>query len=108
MSEKIKLVQGDNLPYILLALTNSDGTPLDVSGATVQVSFREAGTTTVLAVLPCMNVTDGTDGQVQFNFPGTTLDVDPGMYEGEIEIDFGGLRQTIYDILKFSVRAQFA
>jgi hypothetical protein len=107
MSERIKLVQGDNLPYIKLALTNADGTALDVSDGTVTVHFRASGSTTTLSVLTCTNVTDGTDGQVQFNFPGTTLDVPEGSYEGEIAVDFTGLVQTVYSTLKFTVRADF-
>ncbi|MFM7012545.1 MAG: hypothetical protein ACKO0Z_24980 [Betaproteobacteria bacterium] len=108
MSEKIKLVQGDNLPYIRLNLTNADGTALDVSGGVVKVYFRAAGTTVILTTLQCQFVTDGSDGVVQFNFPGDTLNVPAGSYEGEVEVDLGGNIQTIYDILKFSVRAQFA
>ena len=107
MTEKIKLVQGDNLPYIKLSLKNADGTALDVSDATVEVHFRAAGATTTLSILSCSNVGDGTDGVVQFNFPGSTLDVEEGLYEGEIKIDFAGLTQTVYNVLKFSVRADF-
>ena len=107
MTERIKLVQGDNLPYIKLGLTNADGTALDVSDGTVTVHFRAAGTTDTLSILTCANVNDGTDGLVQFNFPGTTLDVPEGQYEGEITIDFTGLVQTVYSVLKFTVRADF-
>lgn len=107
MSDKIKLVQGDQRPYIKLNLTNSDGTPLNVSSAVVEVKFRAAGSTTILSTIVCSKVTDGTDGVVMFNFPGTTLNVTPGLYEGEININFGSESQTVYDVLKFSVRAHF-
>lgn len=108
MSDKIKLVQGDNRPYIRLTLKDADGAAINLSGATVSVYFRAAGTTTVLATLACTLVSGGTTGQVTFNFPGTTLNVDPGLYEGEVTIDFGGEVQTVYDVLKFQVRQQFA
>jgi hypothetical protein len=108
MSNTIKLVQGDNLPYIRIALKNADETPLDVSSATVAVKFRAAGTTTTLSTLNCSFVTDGTDGLVLFNFPGTTLNVDAGSYEGEIEINFVGQIQTVYNLLKFTVREDFS
>lgn len=106
----IPLVQGDNLPYISLTLTdNATGSVLNVSGAVVRVYFRAVGQTTVLATLFCIPLLpDGSDGRVKFYFPGTTLDVPEGMYEGEIEVDFGGLKQTVYETLKFRVRAQFA
>ena len=104
----IKLVQGDNLPYIKLTLFNPDGTAIDVSSATVTVKFRAVNTTTVLSTLSCTNVTDGTDGVVKFYFPNNTLLVDPGQYEGEIEINFAGLHQTVYNVLNFLVRSQFS
>jgi hypothetical protein len=104
----IKLVQGDNLPFIRMTLSNPDGTAVDVSSATVTVKFRAVNTTTVLSTITCTNVTDGTDGVVKFNFPGNTLDVDPGQYEGEVEIDFAGLHQTVYNVINFLVRQQFS
>jgi len=107
MSDKIKLVQGDNRPYIKLTLKNSDNTAVDVSSATVVVKFRAAGSTTTISTISCSKPNGGTDGVVIFNFPGTTLNVSPGSYEGEVEINFGNDVATVYDILKFSVRAQF-
>jgi hypothetical protein len=104
----IKLVQGDNRPYIRLTLTSPDGDTINVSTATVVVKFRRAQTTNVLATLPCAKPNGGSDGVVVFNFPGATLDVPPGAYEGEIEINFdGGEVQTVFDVLQFNVRAEF-
>lgn len=111
MSTPIKLVQGDQRPFVRLSLTNADGTPLDVSAAAaVVVYFRKAGVgNPILATLACTKPNGGADGVVQFNFPGTTLSVDPGQYEGEVEVTFAdATKQTVYDILKFTVRAQFA
>lgn len=109
MSEKIYLVSGDTLPYVKLTLKNADGTALDVSATTVVVHFRAAGSTSVLADLTCTKPNGGTDGVVQFNFPSPTLSVSPGLYEGEVEVQYpGGNRQTVYDTLKFQVRQQFA
>ena len=109
MSDKIYLVSGDTLPYVKLTLKNADGTVLDVSTATVVVHFRAAGTTTVLSDLPCTKPNGGSDGVVQFNFPAPALSVDPGLYEGEVEVIYpGNNRQTVYDVLKFQVRQQFA
>lgn len=108
MSEKIKLVQGDNRPYITLTLRDADGTPINLNGATVNVYFRAVGTTQVLSTIPCTLVGGGTSGVVTFNFPGATLNVPAGMYEGEVTINFGSEVQTIYEVLKFQVREQFA
>ncbi len=111
MAERIKLVQGDNLPYIRLTLTDPlTGAAINVSDVDVivRVYFRAAGSTTVLSTITCEKVDGGTTGIVRFNFTGGVLDVEPGQYEGEVEIDFDGQIQTIYDVLKFNVRSQFA
>lgn len=107
MSQTIKLVKGDNRPYIQVRLKDVNNQPIDLDGATVRVYFRAVGTDTVLSTIPCSIVGDPEDGEIVFNFPGNTLDVEPGLYEGEIEIDFGGEVQTVYQVLKFNVRDQF-
>lgn len=108
---RIKLVQGDNLPYIRLTLTDPvTGEAINVSDAStiVRVYFRAAGSDTILNTITCEKVNGGTTGIVRFNFSNGVLDVDPGFYEGEVEIDFDGQFQTVYDVLKFNVRSQFA
>lgn len=110
MAERIKLVQGDTYPWINLTLTDRvSGGALDLSSATttVRVYFRAAGTTTILSTLACQKVGGGTTGQVRFNFPSAALDVPAGPYEGEVEVDFNGETQTVYEVLKFVVRSQF-
>lgn len=110
MAERIKLVQGDNYPWINLTLTDQvTGLGIDLSQAStvVRVYFRAAGTTNVLSTLTCQKVDGGGTGQVKFNFPGSTLDVAAGSYEGEVEVDFDGAKQTVFEVLKFSVRSQF-
>lgn len=107
MTQRIKLVSGDNRPYIKLTLKDADGVPINLDGSTVRVYFRATGTDTILSVLTCSLINGGVTGQCSFNFPGATLDVEPGPYEGEIEIDFGPERQTVYDVLRFQVREQF-
>lgn len=110
MAGKIKLVTGDNLPYVRLTLTDPNtGNPINVSNPDIEVKvyFRAAGSETVLATLTCNKVDGGTNGVVRFGFPGNTLNVEPGLYEGEVEIDFDGQKQTIYEVLKFVVREQF-
>ena len=107
MTTKIKLVTGDNLPYVRLTLTNEDGTPIDLSAGTttVNVYFREVGGSTT-TTLSCTKLNGGSDGRVQFTF-GSAL-TKAGRFEGEVEIDFNGQKQTVYEPLKFTVREQFA
>ncbi len=108
MAEKIRLVQGDNLPRVVVELADQvSGDPIDLTQLDAAVlKFRAAGGSGVLAVLP-MLVVDAEKGALSFGFPGATLDVPAGDYEGEIEMDFGGDIQTLYELLKFKVRPQF-
>lgn len=108
MSDKIKLVQGDTRPYIRLTLKDADSQTINVHDATVRLKFRALGSTNTLFNVTAIKPQGGTDGVVVFGFPPGALNVDAGLYEGEIEIDFGGGDvQTVYDTLKFTVRAQF-
>ena len=110
MADTIKLVSGDNYPLIQLTLTDdSTGDPMDLSPATttVTVKFRAQGSTTLLSTLACTKVAGGSTGIVTFYFPTTELDVAAGMYEGEIVVDQNSLIQTVYDTLRFKVRADF-
>lgn len=109
-ADVIRLVKGDERPVIVLTLTDDvTGSPIDLSlgTTTVSVKFRLAGSTTVSSTIACSKVGNGTDGRVQFSFVGGVLDVDPGMYEGEIVINFTGEIQTVYDTLRFTVRENF-
>jgi hypothetical protein len=109
MSRAIKLVRNDNRPYVSVTLRDGNKDPLDLTDATdVRVYFRATGSETVLSTITCSMESPKTSGVIRFNFPGNTLDVEPGPYEGEIEIDFGGETQTVFDVLKFNVRDQFA
>lgn len=106
----IRLVKGDERPVIVVTLTDDvTGNPIDLSvgTTTVSVKFRQAGTTTVLSTISCSKLSGGTTGQVQFSFVGGVLDVDPGTYEGEIVIDFNGEVQTVFDVMRFTVRENF-
>ena len=126
MAEKIKLVQGDNLPSLIVQVTKDDGSgPLDLRGSTVVMKFRASGATTIKDTLTGVliagyddgsgninnqspyNLSDGRGGRVEFTWGTASLDT-AGNYEGEIEIAFAnGQIQTAYEKLKFSVREQF-
>lgn len=116
MSHVHKVVQGDTLPVIYLTLrdaaTGERNDPdswaaIDVSAATAIVMyFRKVGSKTLLSTITVSTVTDGTDGRCYFTWPTGALAVDPGLYEGEIELTFGSDKQTIYELLKFKVREQ--
>tara|TARA_B100000282_G_scaffold295809_1_gene275933 strand:+ start:518 stop:1192 length:675 start_codon:yes stop_codon:yes gene_type:complete len=109
MAETIKVVQGDELPQIVLTLTDDTANSplnLSLSSTSVFIRFKKRGTTTTLSTISTTKSTDGSDGKVTFNFAGGVLDVDPGEYEGEIVVNYNGTLQTVYDLLKFRVRAK--
>lgn len=113
MADTIRLVKGDSKPVIILTLTDeSTDSPYDLSPVIVSVSvrFRKANSTTLLATIGCSNVTDGTDGKVQFDFSGGVLtNVDAGQYEGEVVVSTSGAgTQTVYETLSFRVRDNLA
>ncbi len=108
MAEKIKLVQGDTKPQIKVTITDeTTGDPVDITDSTPRLNFRAANTTTVLTTLTG-TVTDGVNGECVFVWTSGALDVDPGDYEGEVEITFDdNTIQTVYDLIKFKLRQDF-
>jgi len=126
MSDRILLVQGDTLPQLTVTITQDDdaGAPVDISLATVRLKFRLVGSTTLKATLVGELLTGyddgsgvvnenppydglGVGGRVRFTWGLNDLDT-AGSYEGEVEVASPGAQvQTVYDKLKFKVRAQF-
>lgn len=128
-SDRIKLVQGDTRPQIKAVISDeTTGGLVDISGSSVKLRFRAGGTTTTLFTLTgylqagiedaAGNVTQnlvgqtyalaGSGGRVAFQFLTGQLNIDPGYYEGEIEVTFSDTSiQTVYAPLKFQLRAQF-
>jgi hypothetical protein len=110
MSEKIKLVKDDTRPALVCTLTDeTTQAPINISGATVRLKFRQVGSTSLQATVTGA-VVDGPAGQVAF-YPASApemLQGPAGDYEGEIEITFADDQvQTVYDLLKFKVREDF-
>ena len=108
---KINLVQGDTGPQIKVTLTRSDtGLVEDVSDATIKMHFRKQDTTSVLFSLTNQSSPDQQDlGVCIFIFSSGQLDVDAGYYEGEVEVVFqSGTRETVYEVVEFYVREDFA
>lgn len=112
MAEKIKLVQGDTGPQVRLTLTDDiTGDAINLTGATVTLHFRALGGTSPLFSRQIyVNPQTTTEGKAVITWAEGDLNVEPGEYEGEIEIFWAGtgLRQTLYDMLKFKVRGDVA
>jgi|GEM_PF-869924 len=126
MSTKIKLVQGDTKPQIKCVITDeATGIVQNIAGATALLKFRAAGSQTIITtltgvLLPGLELNDGsisiegpyltagTGGRVIF-LPTLMMTNNPaGNYEGELEVTFADASvQTVYALLKFSLREQF-
>lgn len=121
--DTIFLVKGDDKPDINLSLKDSNTAkpgftldptdsdtwgPIDLTDVVVTVNFRLLGSTLLLDTLSCINVGPFTAGVTDMSWNLTTLDVDPGTYEGEIVLTYtSGRIQTLYDKLKFKIRDDF-
>lgn len=108
MADTYKYVQGDTGPQIQVVITSADGAAADLTGGTVTLHFRAAGTTTVL-FSRTLALLDATNGKAILQWQTGDLNVDAGNYEGELEtVLSSGLRETRYEILKFKIREDFA
>jgi hypothetical protein len=111
MAETFRYVKGDNGPQLQVVLTNEDDdTPVNLTGGTVTLHFRAAGETTVLFSRDFFISTDNAPlGIAILQWQDNDLDVGAGVYEGEIEVvRASGLRETLFEKLKFRVRDEFA
>ena len=111
MATSFNYVQGDTSPQIRLTFTDEDtGTATDLTNATVTLHFRVLGETSVLFSRELyVNPDEADEGIAIIQWQSTDLDRDAGVYEGEIEVvKSSGLRETIYDTLRFRIREDFA
>lgn len=111
MATSFNYVQGDTGPQIRLLLTNDDtNTPTNLTGATATLHFRAAGDTTVLfSRLLYINSSNATAGEAILQWQTSDLDQVAGVYEGEVEVvKADGLRETLYETLRFRIREDFA
>jgi hypothetical protein len=112
MSEKIYLVQGDsNRPQVEATITNENtGLAVSLTDATlVEMKFRLVGSSTLQATITG-SITNAANGVVVFPMSSAAMSGEPGNYEGEIQITFGGGSpgvQTVYDTLQFRLREDF-
>jgi|TARA_B110000908_G_scaffold143342_1_gene172227 hypothetical protein len=111
MAQVFKYVQGDTGPQIRVTLTNEDdNAPVDLTSATVTLHFREAGAESVLFSRAFfINPDTASNGVAVLQWATDDLEVDAGTYEGEIEVvRSSGVRETLFDKLKFKIREDFA
>ncbi len=110
MSEIYQLVKDDTAPQIKATLTRDDtGTAIDCSDGTVSLFFRKKGGTSLLFTLVSSDVGNNLENGIAiFAFGSNNLAIDPGYYEGEIQITFAsGIIETVFEVLNFQVRGDF-
>ena len=104
------LVQGDTGPQIKVTVTRDEtGDVVDMSGATVYLKIRPKNSKTLSLTLTATDVgTNLASGIAIFVFSDGDLDIEPGNYEGEVEINFtDGSIETVYELVELFVREDF-
>jgi hypothetical protein len=110
MATSFKYVQGDTGPQIKLTLTQGDSdTPVDLTGASVVLNFRAAGESNVLFSRGLLvSSSTASQGIATLQWQTDDLNQEAGTYEGEVEVVLAtGLRETLFDLLKFKIREDF-
>jgi hypothetical protein len=121
-SQTLNIVVGDTLPVLTFTVRDSNTAasgqtldpneqttwaPIDLTGAAVKLLVREVGNTDDAPVELAGTLTDADGGVVAVAFDADTFPA-AGVYEGELQITFaGGGIQTVVDLIKFKVRAEF-
>ena len=111
MATSFNYVQGDTGPQIKVTLVDEEtNTATNLTGGSVTLHFRAVGETTVLFSRALYVNPDTADtGVAIVQWQANDLNQEAGTYEGELEIvKASGLRETLYDTLRFRIREDFA
>lgn len=106
----IRLVRNDTGPQLRFTLTDSTtGSAVDLTGATVTLHFRAVNSGVLLFSRPASVIPPATAGIAVLQWSVGDLDQDAGEYEGEVEIVLASaVRETIFNVLQFELRDDFA
>lgn len=111
MATSFNYVQGDTGPQIKVTLVDEDtNTATNLTGATATLHFRAAGESTILFSRNLFIQSDtATSGIAILQWQSNDLNQEAGTYEGELEVvRANGLRETLYETLRFRIREDFA
>jgi len=103
----INLVSSNRLPAIVLQLGNAKtGQALNLSAATTTAiaRLREYGSDIGLADETLTKIGTGETGGLLLNWSIGTLTLEEGSYELEVTVDWNGLEQTVYDLIRLNLR----
>lgn len=81
-----QIKKGDTSPAIEATVTDDDGDPLDLTGATVYFRMQEIATHQTVFDKTA-SIVDATEGIVEYNWDAADTDT-TGMFYGEFQIEF--------------------
>lgn len=103
------LVKGDTGPQVKLTVTRQDtGAAVDCRGTPI-MRIRRRGSTSVSFSLTATDIgSNRENGILIFAFGNQLASLEPGQYEGEVQITFSdGSIESIFERIDFVVRDQF-
>lgn len=107
----INFVRGDTAPQLRLTLKDSllPDLALNLTNSVVKLHIRAVGTTTPVLTKTAV-LTNPTAGIVTIEWAETDLQLAAGTYEGEVEVYYSStnIRETVYELLSFIIRADIA
>jgi hypothetical protein len=106
----LAFVKGDTRSYIALQLRYADGTPVNLAGNlnVVRVAFYAPESQAVAFEVVAEKVDGGLDGRLRVRLPAIGDGAVSGRLVGQVQIDFDGETQTIYERLSVFVREPFS
>lgn len=106
----LTFVKGDTRSYIALQLRYANGTPVNLAGDlnVVRVAFYHPESQVVAFEQVAEKVDGGLNGRLRVRLPAVDDGAISGRLVGQVQIDFDGETQTIYERLSVLVREPFS
>ena len=82
------ITQNDTSPTLSVVIADSDGTAIDLTGASVQFKMRAVNSST-LKVNASASITHASNGAVSYTFSSSNTDTS-GLFQGEFQVTFSG------------------
>ena len=99
----IKIVQNDTKPYLEFEITQ-DGSPVDLTGATVKFYMKDSTTGSVKINGAACTIIDAVKGKCRYSWTGSDTNT-VATYLGEVEVTFAdGKIQTGFKQLSIIIR----